>query len=434
VKIAILNGNPSPRGAGLDAYIEDLSRELRAGGLGVEQLVLREMNIGHCSGCFGCWTKTPGECSTHTDDGTKILGAYMNADLAVFASPVIMGFVSALLKRAMDRLLPLIHPYAAVDHGEAHHLARYTRYPKMGLLLDGIDPAHAEGAGEISLIRDMFSRTALNIKTRVCFTLTAADPVEEAARLVMDAGRRGKGYLAPRFGATSPGPPIKPPARLTLINGSPRGTGGNTELFLSRIVEGFTSGGGSDVERLALSHARGDTKGLYDAYVGAESVILGFPLYTDHMPGMVMSFIESLAPLVGREGNPPMGFLVQSGFPEALHSRYVERYLAGLAARLGSPYLGTIVKGGGEAVRHMPEERNKKTFVALRNLGAGLAREGRFDPALLAELARPERFPGIVMFAFRPLLKMRFATKYWDDQLEKNGVYERRFARPYAEA
>ena len=50
-----------------------------------------------------------------------------------------------------------------------------------------------------------------------------------------------------------------------------------------------------------------------------------------------------------REGNPPVGFVVQSGFPEGLHSRYVERYLEKLAARLGSPYLGTIVaKASGE--------------------------------------------------------------------------------------
>jgi len=37
-------------------------------------------------------------------------------------------------------------------------------------------------------------------------------------------------------------------------------------------------------------------------------------------------------------GNPPLGFIVQSDFPEGLHWRYVERYLEKLAARSGSPY------------------------------------------------------------------------------------------------
>ena len=71
------------------------------------------------------------------------------------------------------------------------------------------------------------------------------------------------------------------------------------------------------------------------------------------MPAIVKQFIEALEPLKNRENNPPMGFIVQSGFPEALHSRYVEHYLQKLAARLNAPYLGTIVKGGGEGIRMM---------------------------------------------------------------------------------
>ena len=90
---------------------------------------------------------------------------------------------------------------------------------------------------------------------------------------------------------------------------------------------------------------------MVQAFAGAECVLLGFPLYTDAMPGMVKHFIEALEPLAGRKDNPSLGFLVQSGFPEGLHSRYVERYLEKLAERLGCPYLGTIVKGNGEGVR-----------------------------------------------------------------------------------
>jgi len=34
---------------------------------------------------------------------------------------------------------------------------------------------------------------------------------------------------------------------------------------------------------------------------------------------------------------------------------------------------------------------------------------------------------------FQLFLKTRLATSYWDNQLRENGVYEKRFARPYAE-
>jgi hypothetical protein len=150
------------------------------------------------------------------------------------------------------------------------------------------------------------------------------------------------------------------------------------------------------------------------------------------MPGSVKRFIEALQPLAGRKGNPPLGFIVQSGFPEGLHSRYVERYLEKLAARLGSPYLGTIVKGNGEGVRLMPPEATRGLFENLQALGAGLARHGRLDPGVLAGIAHPERFPAYLGPVFKVFLRLPAAHSYFDGMLKKNGAYERRFARPFA--
>ena len=58
---------------------------------------------------------------------------------------------------------------------------------------------------------------------------------------------------------------------------------------------------------------------------------------------------------------------------------------------------------------------------------------GQFDEALLQKLAKPERFPKILAPLFQLFLKTKLATSYWDNQLKGNGVYEKRFARPYAE-
>jgi hypothetical protein len=151
------------------------------------------------------------------------------------------------------------------------------------------------------------------------------------------------------------------------------------------------------------------------------------------MPGMVKAFIESLEPLLGRPGVPPIGFLVQSGFPEAAHSRHVVRYLEKLADRLGSPYLGTIVKGGCEGVRLMPENTNRDLFQALHHIGLTFAETGQLEPQLLRHLAKPERYPAYLAPVFRLFVKTRLARFYWDNQLKANGVYEQRFARPYSE-
>jgi hypothetical protein len=110
------------------------------------------------------------------------------------------------------------------------------------------------------------------------------------------------------------------------------------------------------------------------------------------MPAVVKAFIETLRPLGRREGNPAIAFLVQSGFPEAIHSRAVERYCRKLASRLGCEYLGTVVKGGVEGIQAKPPWMNRKLYDRLFRLGKHFGATGAFDAEILARLARPERY------------------------------------------
>ena len=219
--------------------------------------------------------------------------------------------------------------------------------------------------------------------------------------------------------------------RLTVFNGSPRGRGSNTKVFLEHYLKGFEAQAGNSYQVFYLNRVK-HTERFVQAFAEAEHVLLAFPLYWDAMPGLVKAFIEALEPLCGREGNPDIGFIVQSGFPEAAHSRYVEKYLEKLAARLGCKYVGTIVRGGGEGARVMPD-RYGKPFEIFYQLGVTFGETGQFDEALLQKLAKPERFPKILGPLFQLFLKTKLATSYWDNQLKGNGVYEKRFARPYAE-
>jgi multimeric flavodoxin WrbA len=418
MKITILNGSPQP--GALDQYIAQLKPVLETGGHTVTQLDLRELTLRYCVGCWGCWVKTPGECSNR-DDSPEMGRAVINADFVLWAAPLKMGFPSELLKRANDKHLPLIHPYMEVDQGEAHHLKRYPRYPRLGLLLE---PEADTDPCDLQIITDIHCRTALNFKTRLEFSLTTDTPAVDLARRITDDAPACP-PLPKRLLATE-GLTVNPPRSLTLFNGSPRGRKGNTALFLREIAAGF--GGPSETHHLVRLN---DTDKMVAAFAGAECVILGFPLYTDSMPGIVKHFIEALEPLVGRENNPPIGFVVQSGFPEGLHSRYVERYLEKLAERLGSPYLGTIVKGNGEPVRIMPPNMTAGLFANLQAIGTSLAAKGRFAPNILPKIAHPEAFPAILGPVFKLFLRLPIAHSYFDDMLKKNGAYERRFARPF---
>jgi hypothetical protein len=223
---------------------------------------------------------------------------------------------------------------------------------------------------------------------------------------------------------------------LLLLDGSPRGARSNSAKMLSHVAEGWERAGGDAPEVLHLARPA-DFRRAIVAFGEAgrdATVLLGMPLYTDQTPGVVKAYIEELARYVGREDAPAMGFLVQSGFDEACHSRPVEAYLAKLATRLGCPYAGTIVRGGGEALQAMPDEANRKMWERLRRLGESLERDGVFDAEGLKVFAGRERFSPAMAAMLSVALKLPVTQFYFGAKLKANGAWDRRFAAPYAPA
>ncbi len=175
MKIVIINGNPEGGDGAFDRWCESLAAGLEKKGHHTPVFTLRDMDIRYCTGCWTCWWKTPGLCMHH-DSMPEIYRAIMASDLMFLASPVIMGFVSALLKRANERLIPLLHPYIVLDRGECHHRGRYERYPAMGLILGKGPDADDE---DISIITDIYRRDAINFKSRLRHVLLTDKPATE---------------------------------------------------------------------------------------------------------------------------------------------------------------------------------------------------------------------------------------------------------------
>lgn len=180
MKIAILDGEQHPGKTAFGEYLGTVASLLRSSGHEVDRLVLRELDIKQCLGCWGCWVKTPGECVLE-DDGGRVCASVIRSDVTLFAAPLVMAFPTALLKRTIDRLLPLIHPYNAVVAGEIHHRARYKRYPKFALLTERSDEDTDE---DLRIVEDVFARTALNFKSRLAFVHETSAPAEEVAHAI----------------------------------------------------------------------------------------------------------------------------------------------------------------------------------------------------------------------------------------------------------
>lgn len=183
MRITLLNGIPDENHPEFDQYLAELQKFLGGKGHPAQLLSLRDLQARYCTGCWACWVKTPGKC-IFEDDSHQVCRAVIQSDFVLFASPVLMGYLSALLKKFIDKLIPLVHPYITVDHGEAHHWARYApgQYPPGGLLLE--KPAGADEE-DLEIITAIHERTMLNLKTRNAFTLLTDRPVKEVAHAIL---------------------------------------------------------------------------------------------------------------------------------------------------------------------------------------------------------------------------------------------------------
>lgn len=220
--------------------------------------------------------------------------------------------------------------------------------------------------------------------------------------------------------------------KLSVFNGSPRGKNSNSSKIVGWLGEGILREAEASFDVYYLNRVR-----EHDDYArilaDSEESILIFPLYTDSMPGIVMAFIEKLSPFIGKLGGKKLGFIVHSSFPEAIHSRAVERYLESLCKLLGADYMGTAVLGGSEGFRIMPDQMTRRTRLLFNALGESLARHGRFEPDIVRKIAGRERFSWFILLIFRLVSWTGKTNFYWDGMLRENGAFDKRFAAPYRE-
>jgi hypothetical protein len=146
---------------------------------------------------------------------------------------------------------------------------------------------------------------------------------------------------------------------------------------------------------------------------------------------LVTAFIEKLQPYLGKMTGRKLGFVVHSGFSEARHSRYVEKYAVWLARALGADYMGTAVYAGSEATRLMPDKMQNKKKTLFNRIGEGVFSEGLFDGKAVEKLVRTESLSGFKLLVYKLLVGTGVMNIYWNSELKRNKAFENRFARPY---
>ena len=138
---------------------EIVANTLQRDGWCVDYLVLREIEIAPCLGCFGCWIKTPGVCVID-DAGRDVARQMANSDLIIYLTPLTFGGYSSELKKALDRSIPNLLPLFRLVKGEVHHVKRYPRNPR--LIGIGVFAGGRADPDEEELFAMLVHRNAIN--------------------------------------------------------------------------------------------------------------------------------------------------------------------------------------------------------------------------------------------------------------------------------
>jgi hypothetical protein len=136
MKVTVFNGSPRGRKSNSHLIVGPLLEGARQAGAQTEEVFLIEKQIGHCRGCFTCWTKTPGKCAIR-DDMSGLIELLLESNYAGLATPVYSMYMTGLLKDFYDRLLPLATPQIhRNDDGTFYHEGRVRRFPRLFFLFN----------------------------------------------------------------------------------------------------------------------------------------------------------------------------------------------------------------------------------------------------------------------------------------------------------
>ena len=115
-----------------------------------------------CTGCFGCWLKTPGRCVI--PDAFQCMGEKLSkADELIIISKCSFGSYSSQVKNILDRSISYVSPFFVIRKGEMHHKLRYTNTLTISALFYGKDISDAEKETAQSLVK----ANALNLNGQI---------------------------------------------------------------------------------------------------------------------------------------------------------------------------------------------------------------------------------------------------------------------------
>ena len=107
----------------MNLILSDRSLDLSVNNCPIEFIDLSRLKISNWTGCFACWTKTPGKCVIR-DDAVKVYPKIAASDRVLYISKVKYGSYDTVMKTMLERAIPIQQAFIRLLHGETHHVQR----------------------------------------------------------------------------------------------------------------------------------------------------------------------------------------------------------------------------------------------------------------------------------------------------------------------
>jgi multimeric flavodoxin WrbA len=449
-QIVILNGIGSENRE-LDPLLDLLIDTLQDIGAKVQTYTLRNLKMGACVGCFGCWLKTPGIC-LEPDVGRDIAQAVVQSDTTIIFTPVTFGGYSSEIKKIQDRWLPLILPYFGIYHGEIHHPPRYSHYPR----LVGIGIQGQPNEQEAHLFKVLIGRNAINFhaptySADVILSNNNPDKLRQQWQNLLV--RNDPIPVGEVMTSLMPIPEIvnfpiiARPGRVLLVVGSPKINSPSTSGVLGGyVLEQLQRQGwqGSSLTLRANTFKNEGKAEFIDAVDHADLLIFAFPLYIDALPFLMTKALEIIAAhLCSQPSTTPKRLfaIANNGFPEAHHNALALAICQRFARDTGMIWAGGLAMGAGEALfsglpltDHQRGGRPPVQHViqALDLASIALA-AGKPVPLEANRLIAKTPIPFLPFPLWRWLF-VKIARLHWQEKATNNQVsQEEILAQPYAD-
>lgn len=151
-----------------------------------------------------------------------------------------------------------------------------------------------------------------------------------------------------------------------IINGSPRGSNGNSQIIINKFLEGYSQNG--DTYELFCVSLKKDWQKIKATIEKSENTIVVFPLFAELLPGSLLEFFDYLSNAKLSKENT-ISFILHSGNLLAGVRGCCKDYLKELTTLLNCNFGGVLIRGNSFFYYNISPEKTDELVSPYANMG-----------------------------------------------------------------